>query len=82
MEQVQMFMTTDGQVFATAAEAKAHEEKMLASLEMQQFQADLTAAGWAKDQVATTIRCANLYRTWKETKAVPGPIKRPRKPKE
>lgn len=79
MEQVQVFKTQDGLLFATAQEAKEHEESLVSVQEMAGLKADLIAAGWKTEQAQAVLRGAAIYKGWKETKKVPAPVARPRK---
>ncbi len=79
MEQVQVFKTQDGMLFATELEAQEHEAKTVSAQEMAALKADMIASGWKAELASAVLRGAAIYKGWKETKKVPAPVARPRK---
>lgn len=79
MEAVQVFKTTDGQMFATEKEAAAHEALLKTKAEADKFTLALVGAGYSKSMASVYVRGTRLAAEFAATGTVHGPVKRGRK---
>lgn len=76
MESVQMFKTSDGKVFETEAEARAHQIEVDAKESRAKFVGALVAAGYDKGQAASYARGASLFSVWLQGSEIPAPMRK------
>lgn len=79
MDAVQMFKTSDGNLFASAEEAQAHEAKIAGKADRDAFVAALKAAGYSPELAGMYARGADIYTSWKASSTVATARKRTKK---
>jgi len=79
MQEVTMYQANDGSVYASAIEAKEHDQKQEAEAARSQFVAALLGAGYDKGVAATYARGAALFSAWQNKQGIPAPTKRAKK---
>lgn len=82
MEAIQMYKTSDGQVFGDEQEAAAHEALIGERETVSAYRAALMDAGHSKSQVGLFVRGHTMFVKWEAGGGIPAPEKRAAKKAE